>query len=225
MVKSNRYSPTNKKFKSHFENFASDKVKKGHLNKNERDSEDTSIKTGILKRIERKKLYDNGWEVEIDKKIYHCTYAGKVMAIPPSTMTEVYYVPKKRCEVEVQIDKVSKIYSITNIKDVNLTPIALYEDVVQISANTNTNTNQENKAEIKVSKTGITLTGTIGVTNNINVEGNVTATNIEKLENKVKSLEEQANDTTDINNLQQQVAELQKQIAELQKEEGDSNDG
>ena len=55
MVKSNRYSPTNKKFKTHFENFASEKVKKGHLGKGERDSEDTTIKEGTLIRIQRKK--------------------------------------------------------------------------------------------------------------------------------------------------------------------------
>lgn len=237
MVKSNRYSPTNKKFKSHFENFASDRVKKGHLSKNERDSDDTSIQTGILKRIDRKKLYDKGWEVEIDKKTYHCSYAGNVMAIPPSTMTDMYYVPKKKCEVEVQIDKVSKVYSITKIKDVNLTPIALYEDVVKISANTNTNTNKKNTASISISKTGIKLEGNIGVTNNIAVEGDITATNIERLENKVKTLEEESKDNSDIEALQKEISELKKQIADLQAttedveteegetEEGDTNDG
>lgn len=223
MVKSNRYSPTNKKFKSHFENFASDKVKKGHLNAKEDEKDETAIKTGTLVRIERQKLYDNGWEVKVDKKTYHCTYSGNVMSIPKSTVTEKYFVPEKKCEVEIQIDKKTKIYNIVRIKDVNLTPIALYDGKLTLSSNSNDSTNKDNKANITISKTGITLNGDIDITKNINVKGDVIGTNIEKLESQVKTLEEQAKDSSDIDALQKQITELKAEIEELQKEKAEED--
>lgn len=184
MVKSNRYSPTNKKFKSHFENFASEKVKKGHLNnKEDRDAEDTTLKNGVLKKIDRDKIYDKGWYVEIDKATKQCSYSNNVVSIPPCTESGRFLVPKKKCEVEVQLDKKSKIYSITRIKDVNLTPIALYEDSLTISTNTNTKTNKDNTAKIKVNKTSIQLEGdvstnSLNVNQNIEVEGDVTSSKV-----------------------------------------------
>lgn len=201
MVKSNRYSPTNKKFKTHFENFASEKVKKGHLGKGERDSEDTAIKEGTLVRIERKKMYDNGWEVKIDKKTYHCAYGDNVLAVPECTVTETYLIPKKTCNVEVQLDTVSKVYTIIRIKDVNLTPIALYDNEVLISTNTNTDTNKTSKASIKVLEAAVEIAAaSVSVNNDINVGGDVKSNNITALEN--------------------QVADLQKQIDEIK---GDTN--
>ena len=223
MVKSNRYSPTNKKFKSHFENFASEKTKKGHLNKNDRDADDTTILTGILKRINRKKLYDNGWEVEVDKKIYYCTYSTNVMSIPTSTVTDTYFIPKNKCEVEIQVDKVSKIYTISRIKDVNLTPIALYDNVVTISSNTNTNTNNDSTASISVTRTGVNLSGEISISDDVTIKGNVSSPNITMLEEKISNLESQINSD---NSLQQEIIELRQQIKEIQsKTEGDNNDG
>jgi hypothetical protein len=223
MVKSNRYSPTNKKFKSHFENFASEKTKKGHLNKNDRDADDTTILTGTLKRINRKKLYDNGWEVEVDKKVYYCTYSTNVMSIPTSTVTDTYFIPKKKCEVEIQVDKVSKIYTISRIKDVNLTPIALYDNVVTISSNTNTNTNDDSIANISVTRTGVNLSGEISISDDVTIKGNVSSPNITMLEEKISNLESQINSD---NSLQQEIIELKKQIEEIQsKTEGDNNDG
>lgn len=194
MVKSNRYSPTNKKFKSHFENFASTKTKKGHLNnKGERDSEDTSIKKGVLVRIDRKKMYDDGWEVKIDGKTVNCTYGGNVLSIPQSTVTDAYFIPKKTCNVEVQLDTVSKIYSIIDIKDSNLTPIALYDNQVTISPNTNTNTNQKNQASINISRTSVNVTGQM-VANSIKVDGAIESTNITALEEEVANLKKEIND-------------------------------
>lgn len=223
MVKSNRYSPTNKKFKSHFENFASKKVKKGHIGKGDRDSEDTSVKKGVLVRIDRKKIYDNGWEVKIDGKVVNCTYGGNVVAIPKSTVTDAYFIPKKTCNVEVQMDTVSKIYSIINIKDVNLTPVALYDDELVISSNTNEDTNQSNSAMIKISKTVVNVTGELQTANvntdkiksddissgnissdkltsntitasSIQVDGDIKSSNITALESEIQSLKEQINE-------------------------------
>lgn len=226
MVKSNRYSPTNKKFKSHFEQFASEKTKKGHLNDNERDEDDAAILTGVLKRINRKKMYDNGWEVEVNKKTYYCTYTSNLMSIPASTVTDNYFIPKQTCEVEIQKDKVSKVYMIVKIKDTNLTPVALYDNVVTISPNTNTNTNKGNQASISVSKTGVVLSGNVSVSQSINVSGDVVASNINTLQNKVQELESQINDTTDIQSLQEQITQLKEQIIDLQTStEGDTNDG
>lgn len=201
MVKSNRYSPTNKKFKSHFENFASTKVKKGHLNnKGDRDSEDTSIKKGVLVRIDRKKMYDNGWEVKIDGKIVNCTYGGNVISIPKCTVTDAYFIPKKTCNVEVQLDTVSKIYSIIDIKDNSLTPIALYDNQVTISPNTNTNTNQDNQASINISRTSVNVTGQM-IANDITVNGEIKSENITSLEQEVANLKKEINDLKgDINN-------------------------
>ena len=55
MVKTTSYSPTNKRFKKHFEDFASPKAKKGNLNNNERDTDeivadlnDFYYETGLL---------------------------------------------------------------------------------------------------------------------------------------------------------------------------------
>lgn len=198
MVKSNRYTPTNKKFKSHFENFASEKVKKGHLGKGERDSEDTSIKEGTLVKIDRKKMYSNGWIVKIDKKEVNCTYNGNVVSIPESTVTDNYFIPKKTCSVEVQLDTVSKIYAITKIKDSDLTPIALYDNQVTISPNTNTNTNKDNKASITVSRTGVNIAGdiTAGFLNaeTITVDGEIKSSNITTLEKQVADLQQQIQD-------------------------------
>lgn len=222
MVKSNRYAPTNKKFKSHFENFASEKVKKGHLNsKNDRDSEDTSIKKGVLVRIERKKMYDNGWEVKIDGKKVNCSFNGNIVAIPECTVTDAYFIPKKTCNVEVQLDTVSKIYSIIKIKDVNLTPIALYDNQITISPNTNTDTNQNNEASIKISRTSVNITGSVMAgylnANNINVDGDVKSANITTLESEVTGLKKQIKELQEGAN---EVAELKEQIKELQ---GDTN--
>ena len=90
-----KFSPTNKKFKKHFEDFAATKPKKGHLGSGERDNDETAIKVGKLVRIHRAKLYGRGWEVKIDNKTYMCTYGDNVIMIPKSTVTEKYFIPKK----------------------------------------------------------------------------------------------------------------------------------
>lgn len=65
MVKTTSYSPTNKRFRSHFQDFASTKAKKGHLNNNERDTDEIKHERGVLVKIEKNKIDSNGWIVEV----------------------------------------------------------------------------------------------------------------------------------------------------------------
>ena len=75
MVKAKSYTPTNKRFKRHFQDIAETKARKGHLNQGEREQEDVITEKGILVRIEKAKINDNGWEVEVgtgdNKKTYN----------------------------------------------------------------------------------------------------------------------------------------------------------
>lgn len=177
MVKSNRYTPTNKYFRNKFQDFASTKTKKGHLN-NTGNEEDEGAKklTGTLVKIDRKKLYDNGWLVETtEKKQYWCSYGDGVLCIPDSTVSDTYYVPKAKTEVEISIDEKNSIYTITRLKDPNKKPIALFDDKIEISTNTNTQTNKNNTAKIEVGKDKVNITGNTIVdsfkANAISVEG------------------------------------------------------
>lgn len=159
MVKSNRYTPTNKAFRNHFQDFASTKTKKGHLN-NSDESEGTKTVYGVLKKIDKTKLYDKGWLVETsDGKQYWCSYGDGVVCIPESTLSANYYVPKKTTEVEISIDEDNSIYTITRLKDPNKKPIALYNDTIEISTNTNTNSNKDVNAKVSISKNDINLVG------------------------------------------------------------------
>lgn len=154
-------SPTNKEFKTNFQGLAGTRTKKGHLNSQERESDDVSRETGTLIRIHKKKLYEDGWEVQVgtdkDAKTYMCSYQSGVLYIPDSTETDEYYVPKQKTQVEVNIDKKSKIYTIVKINSLNKKPIALFEDNLTISTNTNENTNSDVEASIEVSTKSITL--------------------------------------------------------------------
>ena len=61
----------------HFEDFASPKAKKGHLNNNERDTDEIKHERGVLVKIEKNKIDSNGWIVEVgqgeNKKTYECS--------------------------------------------------------------------------------------------------------------------------------------------------------
>lgn len=159
MVKSNSYTPTNKYFRNKFQDFASTKTKKGHLD-NSDDKEGTKTLTGVLVKVSKQKMYTDGWLVETtDKKQYWCSYGDGVIALPDSTESSEYYTPKKKIEVEVNIDEDNKVYILTRLKDPNKKPIALYSDKLEISTNTNSDTNKDNSAKIEISKNDISLVG------------------------------------------------------------------
>ena len=125
MVDSKRYSPTIKRFQEHTKNFVEGKTKKGHLTDEDRKADDHKREEGILKRVIINKIRSNGWEVKVDKKTYMCTYGDNIIYLPPYTKTKEYYIPKSKCKVEVNIDKKSKIYTITKINDENKQPIEM----------------------------------------------------------------------------------------------------
>lgn len=182
MVKSNGYTPTNKYFRNKFQDFASTKTKKGHLNKSG-DDEGTKTLTGVLVKVSKQKMYDNGWLVETtDKKQYWCSYGDGVLCLPDSVESKEYYTPKKNVEVEISVDEDNKIYTITRLKDPNKKPLALYSDTLEISLNTNTDTNKDNSASIQVSQNDISLMGkTIAQafeSNKINVTEELDSANI-----------------------------------------------
>lgn len=162
MTGTKRRSPTNKEFKKNFENFASKRMKKGHLNDSqERKSGDNTLEEGILVRIHRKKLYKNGWEVKVgtgkDAKTYMCSYDNGVVDIPDSTETKQYYIPKKKIKVEVSIDKKTKIYKITKIKTQSKNTATLYKKLLKISTNNDENSSEKSKTSLEISDNSINI--------------------------------------------------------------------
>lgn len=125
MVDSKRYDPSIKRFQEHTQSFVSGKTKKGHLSKDERTANDHKKLDGVLKRVHKNKLYERGWEVYVDKKKYMCTYGDNIIYLPPYTETEEYYIPKKKCKVQITVDEKTKIYTIIRINDINKQPIEL----------------------------------------------------------------------------------------------------
>lgn len=160
MVGIKKRAPTNKEFRNHFQDFASTETKKGHLNSKSQKSKN-SKEIGVLVRIIRDKLYENGWEVEVgtgsEKKTYMCSLDSAVLYAPDSEVTEKYLVPKQKTEVEITIDTKSQIYRITKIRSGNIKPIALFENVLTISTNTNTDTNSDVSASIELSQDTINI--------------------------------------------------------------------
>lgn len=155
-------SPTNKEFKKNFENFASKRMKKGHLSDSqERKAEDNTLEEGILVRIHRKKLYKNGWEVKVgtgkDAKTYMCSYDNGVVDIPESTETKEYYVPKKKTKVEVSIDKKTKIYKIIKIQTQGKNTSTLYKKLLKISTDNDENSKDKPKASLEISDTAVNI--------------------------------------------------------------------
>lgn len=163
MVNTKRYTPTNKYFRNHFQQFASKKAKKGHLNNTGEDEEGAKNVNGIIVKIDKKKLYSDGWLVKVpteDDKEYWCKWGDSgVISLPDCTESDSYYVPKKDTPVDVSIDEDNKVYTIIRMKAVDKTPIALYNDTLELSPDTNTDTNQDNKSKIEISKQDIKLKG------------------------------------------------------------------
>ena len=138
MVSQKRYMPTNKRFQDHTKMFVGTKTKKGHLNAEDKEKENT-LTEGTLVRVLKAKIYEDGWEVRVGKsktaKTYMCSYGDNIMYLPESNETELYYVPKHECSVQVSIDTKTKLYFITKINDPNKQPISMTADKISIQGN------------------------------------------------------------------------------------------
>lgn len=134
MVDTKRYNPSNKRFQKHTQSFVEGKTLKGHLG--EGDKEKGKYKeTGELIRVNRQKILEDGWEVKINKKTVFCTYGDNIVYLPKHKTTEMYYIPLKKCEVEVSIDEKSKIKTITRIKDDTKQPIEMDYQGITLKGN------------------------------------------------------------------------------------------
>ena len=135
MVAEKRYMPTNKRFQDHTKMFVGTKTKKGHLGGEDKEEEKT-LTEGTLVRVVKNKLYEDGWEVRVgkgkDAKTYMCSYGDNIMYLPPNNETELYYVPKHECSVQVSIDTKTKLYFITRINDPNKQPISMTANKISI---------------------------------------------------------------------------------------------
>lgn len=138
MVSQKRYMPTNKRFQDHTKMFVGTKTKKGHLNGKEEEKDKTLVE-GTLVRIIKQKIYEEGWEVKVGKdsnaKTYMCSYGDNIMYLPDCTETEMYYVPKQECSVQVSIDENTKMYFIMKINDPTKQPISIMNDNISIQSN------------------------------------------------------------------------------------------
>lgn len=160
MVKSNRYNPSNKKFTDHFQKLSGTKTKKGHLNeKGERDSDDVLVTNGVLVKIEKAKRNSNGWQVEVgtgsDKKTYNCVNSTGTTVIPNYTESETYFVMKEKVMVDITIDNVSKIYSITRIHGTE-SLINMRDDKITITDTPITN-DRKQTAKVTLSQNSVQL--------------------------------------------------------------------
>ena len=103
------HSATNAYFKDNFKRLAGTKTKKGDLN----TSDGTVIyDTGKLIRIEKKKILQNGWIVEVNDKTYRCTNDSERLTVPKHTESKEYYVPTDTVQVDVSLDTTNKIYKL-----------------------------------------------------------------------------------------------------------------
>lgn len=135
MVDTKRYDPTITRFQKHTKSFVSGKTKKGHLNNGEREAGDVIKEEGILVKVNGKDLQGKSWYVQVGKKYYWCTYGDNIVYLPECTKNGDFYIPKKKCKVEISIDKKSKIYTITRINDDTKQPIAMVDNEISLSGN------------------------------------------------------------------------------------------
>lgn len=107
------HSATNAYFKDNFKRLAGTKTQKGDLN-----TSDGSVvyDTGILVRIEKKKILQNGWVVEVNDRTYKCTNDSERLTVPKHTESKEYYVPNDKIQVDVSLDKKNKIYKILRMR-------------------------------------------------------------------------------------------------------------
>ena len=107
------HSATNAYFKDNFKRLAGTKTKKGDLN----TSDGTVVyDTGVLLRIEKKKILQNGWIVEVNDKTYRCTNDSERLTVPKHTESKEYYVPNETIQVDVSLDTTNKIYKLLRMR-------------------------------------------------------------------------------------------------------------
>ena len=203
MVDSKRYDPTITRFQKHTKSFVSGKTKKGHLENEDREAGDVVNEEGVLVRIIKKDIQGKGWEVEVDKKKYKCSYYGNsFLFLPNCTETDTYYIPKKECKVEISIDKKSKIYTITKIKGLKTSPNQQLISIIE-GAKIDINGGGKASVSVKQEKTAISGDG-LEVEGDVDVEGDVKIDtskdedlpdkiSMTELYKKVQVLEEQLN--------------------------------
>lgn len=203
MVDSKRYDPTITRFQKHTKSFVSGKTKKGHLENEDREAGDVVNEEGVLVRIIKKDIQGKGWEVEVDKKKYKCSYYGNsFLFLPNCTETDTYYIPKKECKVEISIDKKSKIYTITKIKGLKTSP---NQQLISIIEGDKIDIKGGGKASVSVKQEKTAISGDgLEVEGDVDVEGDVKIDtskdedlpdkiSMTELYKKVQVLEEQLN--------------------------------
>ena len=134
MVDSKRYDPTITRFQKHTKSFVSGKTKKGHLDDDDDKKKGVIKEEGELVKVNSKNLYGKSWEVKVDNKTYMCTYGDNIIYLPPYNKNGSFYVPKKKCLVEISIDKKSKIYTITRMIDPDKQPITMTNDGITLQS-------------------------------------------------------------------------------------------
>lgn len=161
MVNTKKYTPTNKRFQKHTQSFVTGKTQKGHLNNEDDKKGDVYQTEGVLKKVIRKKLYEDGWVVKVDNETKNCYYGDNIVYLPPHKTTQEYYIPTTTCKVIVNIDKKQKIYTITRMNDPNKTPISMFDEGLSLKSG-------DGSTELKITNDTTTLSGS-----NLNVDGDV----------------------------------------------------
>lgn len=194
MVNTKRYNPSNKRFQKHTQSFVEGKTMKGHLGEGDKKG-DKKKETGELIRVNRQKINENGWEVKVDKKKYHCTYGDNIIYLPPCKKTDKYYIPKKKCEVEVSIDEKTKLHTITKIKDKNKKPISMDNNGVKLNGSGKASvTVKEDKTEITGSHLAVQNDVKVDTTEQDGLPDEISLTDMYK---KIQVIEEKLSDTDD----------------------------
>lgn len=185
MVNAKHYTPTNKKFKNYFQDIANKKARKGHLNQNEREQEDIVTEKGTLVRINKAKYNADGWEVEVgfgeNKKNYNCVNGTGEMTRPACIESKEYYTPKTQTTVDVLIDNVSKIYTITRIRSLNKVVSGDSKEIKIGAEGEDENEPSLGQIILKQEK--------IEITENLSVDGDIQADNIMDIEERLKIVE------------------------------------
>lgn len=217
MVDSKRYNPSNKRFQEHTQHFVQGTTKKGHLTA--KDDGDKKKETGELKKVEVAKIYQNGWLVYVDKKKYNCSYGDNIIYMPPYTVSKdgKYYVPKKKCTVEVSIDTKSKIYTITKINDSNKKPISMTNNGVTLEG--------KGLASLKIEGDDVKIKGKVSSNHDITTKGSISSEKDIKTKGSISSDTDVKINTKDDKDLPDEISvkNLYKRIQVLEKKISDSN--
>lgn len=157
MVDSKRYNPSNKRFQEHTKSFIEGTTRKGHLD-SKGGKKDKYKTMGELIRVTIANIRGDGWYCKVDEEGYlNCNYGDNVVFLPPHTVSAngMYYIPKSKCEVEISVDKNTKMHTITKINDPNKQVINISNDGVVI--------NGSGDAKLSVEKDNVVVEGDIKI--------------------------------------------------------------